>query len=58
VLWSLRDDLVDRYGDPLSLWRPWAPDVRGHGVDSNHHMPEEAPSELAGSLVSFLRAER
>jgi pimeloyl-ACP methyl ester carboxylesterase len=55
ILWPRRDDLEDLYGDPLGLWRPWASDVRGHGIDSGHHMAEEAPDEVATSLASFLR---
>lgn len=54
VLWSLRDDLVKLHGDPLAIWRTWADDVRGHGIDSGHHMAEEAPGELAASLIGFL----
>jgi haloacetate dehalogenase len=46
-LWSQRDDLEDLYGDPLVIWRDWADDVRGHRIDSAHHMAEEAPEELA-----------
>ncbi|WP_221353730.1 alpha/beta fold hydrolase [Streptomyces beigongshangae] len=53
VLWSLRDDLEDLYGDPLRIWADWAPGVRGHGVDSGHHVAEEAPEELAASLSDF-----
>ncbi|MGW7198156.1 alpha/beta hydrolase [Streptomyces chryseus] len=53
VLWSLRDDLEDLYGDPLKIWRHWAPDVRGHGIDSGHHVAEEAPEALAASLGEF-----
>jgi haloacetate dehalogenase len=53
VLWSLRDDLEDLYGDPLAIWRLWAPDLRGHGIDSGHHVAEEAPDELAAALLSF-----
>ncbi|WP_173317313.1 alpha/beta fold hydrolase [Streptomyces fulvorobeus] len=53
MLWSLRDDLENLYGDPLKIWRQWAPDVRGHGIDSGHHMAEEAPEELASSLADF-----
>ena len=55
VLWSLRDDLDALYGDPLKIWRDWASDVRGHGIDSGHHMAEEAPSELAAALAAFFR---
>jgi haloacetate dehalogenase len=54
LLWSLRDDLEDLYGDPLVIWRDWADDVRGHGIDSGHHMAEEVPDILASSLGEFL----
>jgi haloacetate dehalogenase len=53
-LWSLQDDLEDLYGDVLGVWRPWAPDLRGHGIDSGHHMAEEAPEELVDALLPFL----
>ncbi len=53
VLWSLRDDLEDLYGDPLVIWRAWANDVVGHGIDSGHHMAEQAPDDLARALGSF-----
>jgi haloacetate dehalogenase len=53
ALWSERDDLEDLYGDPLVIWREWADDVRGHSVDSGHHMAEEAPDALAASLGDF-----
>jgi haloacetate dehalogenase len=54
VLWSTRDDLEDLYGDPLIIWRNWADDVSGHGIDSGHHMAELAPDELASELGRFL----
>jgi len=57
VLWSLRDDLEDLYGDPLAIWRDWALDVRGHGIDSGHHMAEEAPDDLADALSGFLMSQ-
>jgi haloacetate dehalogenase len=53
VLWSLGDDLVDLYGDPLRIWADWADDVRGHGIDSSHHMAEVAPEVLAAALGQF-----
>ena len=53
VLWSRRDDLEDLYGDPLVIWRDWADDVRGHSIDSAHHMAEEAPEVLAVALGEF-----
>lgn len=52
VLWSLRDDLAAIYGDPLSIWRGWADRVNGHGIDCGHHMPEEAPRDVAAALRS------
>ena len=53
VLWSKRDDLEDLYGDPLAIWDTWAADLRGHSIDSGHHMAEEAPEALAAALGDF-----
>jgi haloacetate dehalogenase len=53
VLWALRDDLEELHGDPRDIWANWAADVRGHGIDSGHHMAEEAPADLAAALVTF-----
>lgn len=58
VLWSTRDDLEDLYGDPVRIWRDWADDVHGHGIDSGHHMAEQAPSELTAALDVFCREPR
>jgi len=55
VLWSLRDDLEDLYGDPVCIWRDWADDVHGYGIDSGHHMAEQAPNELTAALDAFFR---
>jgi len=54
VLWSLRDDLEQLYGDVLEVWRPWTTTVQGRGLDCGHHMAEEAPEELASELAAFL----
>ena len=53
VLWSLRDDLEYLYGDVLDVWRPWTTRLQGRGIDSGHHMAEEAPIELAKELLAF-----
>jgi len=53
VLWATDDDLGDLY-DVLAVWRPWAPDLRGHPFPSGHHMAEEAPDALAADLLEFL----
>lgn len=54
ALWSTLDDLEELYGDPLRIWADWADDVRGHGIESHHHVAEEAPAELASELAAFL----
>ena len=54
VLWASRDDLGDLYGDPLEIWRAWADDLRGHEVDSGHHMAEEIPELLAAEIRAFV----
>ena len=56
VLWALKDDLEELHGDVLAVWRLWALDLRGRGLDCGHYMAEEAPEELAGELLSFLRS--
>lgn len=53
VVWALRDDAEELYGDLLAIWREWADDVRGAPIDSGHHMAEEAPAELATALRAF-----
>lgn len=54
VLWSLRDDLEQLFGDPVTIWRDWAVNVRGWGIDCGHHMAEDAPGELTEALAEFL----
>ncbi|ROM69747.1 alpha/beta hydrolase [Pseudomonas brassicacearum] len=54
VIWSLQDDLEELYGDVLAVWAPWAEQkVTGAGIDSGHHIAEEAPVELACALEAF-----
>jgi pimeloyl-ACP methyl ester carboxylesterase len=36
--------------DPLAIWRRWADDVQGHGLDCGHFLPEERPDEVAQAL--------
>ncbi|WBQ02813.1 alpha/beta fold hydrolase [Kribbella sp. CA-293567] len=55
MLWSTQDDMEKIYGDPLEVWRPWCPQIVGHGIDSTHHVAENNPDELARSLADFLR---
>jgi haloacetate dehalogenase len=53
-LWSTRDDMEDLYGDPLAVWQPWAPDLRGEPIESGHHLAEENPDALTDALHRFL----
>jgi haloacetate dehalogenase len=56
VLWGIRDDLADLYdNDVLGVWEPWATVLSGHGLDSAHHIAEEAPQELTHALLTFFR---
>lgn len=54
LLWSERDDLESIYGDPVEVWKPWCPGITGHGIDSSHHLAENAPRELVTALRTFL----
>ena len=38
----------------LDVWKQWAVDVRGEGLDCGHFIPEEAPDQLTGRLLDFL----
>lgn len=53
-LWAKHDDLPELYGDVLAVWKPWAVDLAGEGLDCGHHMAEEIPEELASRLHGFL----
>lgn len=53
VLWGEREDAMA--DSPLSVWRRWAADVRGHALASGHFLPEEAPEAVASALLEFLK---
>lgn len=44
----------DDSDDPLTVWRQWADDVRGHGIRCGHFLPEEAPVETRAAIEEFL----
>lgn len=54
VVWAIRDDTEELYGDPLPIWSSWADDVQGLPLDSGHHMAEEVPDELAAAIRGFI----
>lgn len=56
VLWGAKG-FVGRSYDVLALWREKAVDVQGAGLDCGHFLPEEAPAEVAGSILRFMRAD-
>lgn len=54
VLWASRGALPRFHGDVLDVWRPWAGDLRGTGVDAKHFLAEDNPDETASQLLAFL----
>jgi haloacetate dehalogenase len=42
--------------DPLAIWRGWAKDVVGKGIDSGHFLAEERPDETYAELHAFFTA--
>ena len=53
LLWGERG-VVGRAYDPLTVWRDYADDLRGHAVPGGHFLPEEAPEETLAALRNFL----
>ncbi len=54
AIWSATLRARTREADPLDVWRQYARDVRGFGVDCGHFIPEEAPGAIAGAIAGFL----
>ena len=54
ALWSAPGALPKFYGDVLDVWRPWADDVRGIGLDASHFLVEDRPREVAAQLRDLL----
>jgi pimeloyl-ACP methyl ester carboxylesterase len=40
--------------DPQEIWRRWAGEVVGEGLDCGHFLPEERPDDVAAALRQFL----
>jgi haloacetate dehalogenase len=57
VLWSARGGLPRFYPDVLDVWRPWAPDLRGRGIDGSHFLAEDCPETVASELLAFTNQE-
>lgn len=56
VLWSASGALPRFYGDVLEVWRPWATDLRGHGLTASHFLVEDRPDEVVRALTDLLDA--
>ncbi len=54
LLWSARGALPRLYGDVLDVWRPWAEDLTGRGLDASHFLVEDQPEEVAKELLALL----
>jgi haloacetate dehalogenase len=52
VLWSALEDIEPL--DPISIWRAWADDVSGRGLECGHFLAEERPGETYDALRQFL----
>ena len=52
ALWGSRG-IPAKGESPLEVWRRWAADVRGQGIECGHFLPEEAPEETAKAMLDF-----
>lgn len=52
MLWGRRSAQGSGY-DILAVWREHAETVSGHGIDSGHFLPEEAPDQTYDALRGF-----
>jgi haloacetate dehalogenase len=52
-LWGSRGALPLLYGDVLEVWRPWARELSGRGLDASHFLVEDRPDEVARELTAF-----
>jgi haloacetate dehalogenase len=53
ALWAT-GGLVERFGDPLAIWRTWADRVEGGPLAGGHFLMEACPREVTANLASFL----
>jgi haloacetate dehalogenase len=53
ALWA-NTGILPRLYDVLGVWRDWAGDVQGHGIDCGHYLAEEAPEATLAALRPFL----
>ncbi|WP_286238628.1 alpha/beta fold hydrolase [Neptuniibacter halophilus] len=56
ALWGAKG-LVAMLYDVVDVWGRYAEQVEGEALDCGHFLPEEAPEETAGWLISFFKAQ-
>lgn len=54
ALWA-RNGKLEQWYDVLAIWREWADQVGGRGLDCGHYLAEEAPMETCAELEAFFR---
>ncbi len=52
ALWGTKG-IPARGESPLDVWRRWAVNATGQGIDCGHFVPEEAPEATAEALAAF-----
>jgi haloacetate dehalogenase len=59
LLWGRQSHTGKVYGDIRKIWREYATDVVGEGLDCGHYVPEEAPDAVHEAFVDFFgKADR
>ena len=53
VLWGLHSHTGRVYGGVLEVWREYADDVVGRGLECGHYVPEEAPDAVYAAFITF-----
>lgn len=53
ILWGTRG-VVGQLYEPVEVWRQYASDVRGQGIDAGHFLAEERPDDTFEALDAFL----
>jgi haloacetate dehalogenase len=54
ALWGAKGPVGNWY-DILDVWRDWADDVRGRGIESGHFIAEEKPEDTFSEFLAFFR---
>jgi len=58
VLWSQQDELLNFFGNPITVWKNWADNVVGKALQCGHFLMEECPAEVLEQFVNFFPASQ